>query len=116
MGVYEVEATLFEALISDPSRVIPRVWAEPTERDDELAGYRLGGITPGSILAQLGLMDDDVIEIVNGERFRTEVAIQAARASAQRTAQVTVVLCRNDFQKMMIYRLIYRGNHSTEEP
>lgn len=113
-GVYEIEAPLFEALISTPHQVAPQVWVEPLEEAGELTGYRLHGITPGSLLSQLGLMSDDVIELVNGERLRTEASTQAAHAAARRLAQVTIVLDRNGFQKLMLYRLIYRGNRSME--
>ena len=53
------------------------------------------------------LVDDDVIELVNGENGRTAASVEAARATAERTAQVAVVLRRNGFQKLMLYRLVY---------
>lgn len=107
VGVYEVEATLFDALVETPSRVAPRAFTEVVHEDDREVGHRLGGVTPGGVLARLGLIDDDLIEIVNGEKTTTPAAIEAARASARRTGQVTVVLRRNGFQKLMIYRLVY---------
>ncbi len=106
-GVYEVEATLFDELLDAPARHAPRVRATAEEEDGKVTGYRLDGITPGSLLAQLGLDDGDVIEIVNGENLRGEEAAAAVRASARRTAQVVLVLRRNGFPKLMVYRLVY---------
>ncbi|MCS6900214.1 MAG: hypothetical protein RMJ98_10035 [Myxococcales bacterium] len=104
---YEVEASLFEALLDDPSRWLPRAWLEPETRDGEIVGYRLGGVTPGGILDRLGLANDDRIEVINGERLRGPEVLEPIRASARRTAQVTVILDRNGFHKLMIYRLVY---------
>ncbi len=106
-GIYEVEAGLFEALLDDPGRLAPRAWLEPETRDGEVVGYRLGGVTPGGLLDRLGLVEDDRIELINGERLRGPEALGPIRASARRTAQVTVILDRNGFHKLMIYRLVY---------
>ena len=106
-GTFEVESVLFDSLIEAPSEVAPGVWVEPVEEEGKPIGYRLNGIKPGGVLFRLGLMDDDIIEIVNGESAKSERAIEAARASARRTGQVTAVLRRNGFQRLMIYRLVY---------
>ncbi len=106
-GFYEVEAKLFEELLRRPSSVAPRVEVTPVTEDGLFIGHALTGITPGSVLDRLGLADDDVIELVNGENGRTASSVEAARATAERTAQVSVVLRRNGFQKLMMYRLVY---------
>jgi type II secretory pathway component PulC len=106
-GHYEVESALFESLVEAPPEVAPGVWSEPVEEEGKQVGYRLGGIKPGSVIFRLGLLDDDILEIINGESARSPQAIEAARASARRTGQVSVVLRRNGFQKLMLYRLVY---------
>jgi type II secretory pathway component PulC len=102
-----VEASLFEALLEDPGRLVPRARLEPEAREGEIVGYRLGGVIPGGLLDRLGLVEEDRIELINGERLRGPEALGPIRASARRTAQVTVILDRNGFHKLMIYRLVY---------
>ena len=107
VGVYEVEAPLFDELLAHPSAAAPHVRLEPVSEEGQFIGHRVTGIAPGSVLARLGLDDDDILELVNGESGRSSDSLAAARLAAQRTAQVTVVLRRHGFQKLMIYRLVY---------
>lgn len=108
-GLYEVESSLFESFLDDPARLAPRAWLEPEEQQGRLVGYRLHGVQPGGVLAQLGLLEDDRIEVVNGESARSEEAFFAARAAARRTGQVAVVLWRHGTQELLLYRLVYPG-------
>jgi type II secretory pathway component PulC len=53
----------------------------PVARDGKLIGMRLRGVTPGSLPAALGLVDDDVVVSVNGIGVSTPDDAVAVRGS-----------------------------------
>jgi type II secretory pathway component PulC len=103
--VYEVPSSLFRRILRERGAVDRRVWAEAATEDGKIVGYRLQGIRSESILAQLGLRDDDLIELINGSLPDSTEAIDGAQASAERTGRVTVLLTRLGYSRLLQYQL-----------
>jgi hypothetical protein len=103
--VYEVPEALFRRILRERGALDRRVWTEPVSEGGKITGYRLGGIRPESILDQLGLHDDDLVELINGALPDSPEALDGAEASAERTGRVTVLLTRLGTSRILQYQI-----------
>ena len=103
-AVYEVDTFLVALAVEDLGSGRPSVALEPVS---EGVGYRVRGVREGSVYAALGLLDDDIIESINGvpldgpgqalaaladgERGERGIMIQTSRAGVSSTRDLRFV-------------------------
>lgn len=104
-STFEVDSFLatviVEALLSGTSGL--EITARQGE-DGAIAGYRLGGIGPGSPFTRLGLAEGDVVAAINGVGLTSPGRALAVIETARR--QVVVAIERGDEALFLDYRLV----------
>ena len=85
-GRYEIPGEMLKQALSNTAQLASMARVMPAQLQGQPAGFMLTAIRPGSLYTQLGLMDGDIVQAVNGRAIRTpEDALQVY--SALRGAQ-----------------------------
>lgn len=63
---YEVDRALVDQVMANPAGFIKRLRVVPAIVDGAPAGFKLYGVTPGSMPGRLGLANGDLLQAVNG--------------------------------------------------
>lgn len=101
---YEVERTLVDRLISNPTELGARV--RPTVGKDGAVGMKVFGVRPNSALAAIGVVNGDTIESINGMAMTTnpdKLLEMYTKLSQQQS--LSVAIKRRDQTVTMDYRV-----------
>lgn len=64
---FQVPRTLIQDALKDPMKFLNDASATPEKQGEQVIGWKIFNITPGSLYEHLGLKDFDVITTVNGQ-------------------------------------------------
>ncbi len=98
-------ACVTHALLTEPATLLRDLRVIPRLVDGQTRGFKLFAIRPGSLAAQLGAQNGDVLASLNGLRLDDPATAQAAWDAAQTKDQWVVSLLRADQPMDRVLRL-----------
>lgn len=92
---WQVERTLLDSYLADPSKAAGLGQARPHQGDDgQVDGYRLSRIRRGELAEGLGLRNGDVVHAVNGQPLTSVSGAMAALQALQDASSFTFEITR----------------------
>ncbi|MBW2458096.1 MAG: hypothetical protein JRI68_26570 [Deltaproteobacteria bacterium] len=104
-GSYRVRPKVLDSILDHQAQLMREARIVPVLEADQVVGIRLAGVSPDSLLARLGLQNDDVLISING--FALTVPDKALEAYAQVRAakQIDLSIKRNGKLETLTYRV-----------
>lgn len=72
---------------------------------DKITGFQINSIAPGSVFAQLGIQNGDVILSINNKKLESYAAALAIYTQVPNLRSIRITLKRNNLQKEIIYEI-----------
>lgn len=82
-----------------------KVEASPVKQDGEVVGVELNAIESGSLLAQAGLKNGDVLRSVDGEEVATLASLLHAYSTHRPGESLTIEIQRDDESVILVYKI-----------
>ncbi len=94
-GTYNIPENQFKSAIQNMGELLTQARVVPNMSSGNISGYRIFAITPGSLYANIGLHDGDVIHSVNGIQVTTPESALQLFQQLQNERRFTVNIDRN---------------------
>ncbi len=94
-GNYVIPESQFKSATQNMGELLTQARVVPNIAGNKINGYRIFAITPGSIYANIGLLDGDVIHSVNGIQVTTPESALQLFQQLQNERRFTVNIDRN---------------------
>jgi general secretion pathway protein C len=94
-GNYVIPESQFKSATQNMGELLTQARVVPNIAGNNINGYRIFAITPGSLYANIGLQDGDVIHSVNGIRITTPESAMQLFQQLQNEKRFTVTIDRN---------------------
>lgn len=91
---YTVDGAKFDALLAEPAKVARGARLMPSVKDGAFDGFRLAGVRPGSLFAQLGLKNGDIMHRANGLSLASPQAALEAYSALRAADEITLEITR----------------------
>lgn len=91
---YTVDGAQFDALLADPAKVSRGARLIPSRKDGAFDGFKLAGVRPSSLFAQLGLKNGDIMHRANGLSLASPQAALEAYGALRGAAEITLEITR----------------------
>ncbi len=92
---YVIPESQFKSATQNMGELLTQARVVPNIEDNKINGYRIFAITPGSIYANIGLQDGDVIHSVNGIQVTTPESALQLFQQLQNERRFTLNIDRN---------------------
>ena len=86
-------------------RTLREVKVKPYYNSNEIVGMRVEGVSPGSIVEQAGIRNNDIIQVVNNQRIDSYQKALEVFNKARKNSEVKVCLLRDGQSKVLCYRI-----------
>ncbi len=94
-GTYAIPEHTFKGAIQNMGQLLTQARVVPNLQGNRINGYRIFAITPGSLYANIGLQNGDIIYSVNGIRVSTPASAMELFQQLQNERRFTVNINRN---------------------
>ncbi len=104
-GTYEIEAETFRRVGADPARLMRDASFVPNTGRTGTDGWRVFAVKPGSLFAQLGLVDGDVVRAIDATRLSGLDATLAGLTALRDAHAFEVTVERGQIERTLRYRV-----------
>lgn len=104
-GAYEIDGETFRRLSLDPAPLMREARFVPDTGPAGAGGWRVFAVRPGSLFAQLGLVDGDVVRAIGSTRLAGLDATLSGLASLRDGHAFEVTVERGQLERTLRYRV-----------
>lgn len=104
-GAYEIDGDTFRRLSLDPAPLMREARFVPDTDPAGTGGWRVFAVLPGSLFAQLGLVDGDVVRAIGSTRLAGLDATLSGLASLREGHAFEVTVERGQLERTLHYRV-----------
>lgn len=104
-GVYNLDRSNVNDKLKDITQLGAQVRIVPNYRGGKYEGFRMIGMGSGSLFSDIGFMNGDIVQAINGERIDSPNKALALYEALKNKARVTVLIERDGQPKTVRYTI-----------
>lgn len=104
-GVYNLERSNVNEKLKDVSTLGTQVRIVPNYRGGKYEGFRMIGMGGGSLFSDIGFLNGDIVQAINGERIDSPNKALALYEALKNKARMTVLIERDGQPKTLRYTI-----------
>lgn len=104
-GVYNLERSNVNDKLKDVTQLGTQVRIVPNYRGGKYEGFRMIGMGGGSLFSDIGFLNGDIVQAINGERIDSPNKALALYEALKNKARVTVLIERDGQPKTIRYTI-----------